>query len=576
MRLHLRKNKYCASDCIHPIPDRYKEPVRLFLFLTLIIAGLCFGFVFISYIAMLKHGVEQLEYVRLMESGVPTYIFQTAFKAQKEAGQIAADTRVRDHFAFSLRSGADPEDISAWQTVLVSLRQTVSSGWGHLFQGTLPRRVHYWIRASDTLFLWSRQSGPVLSTSNAGPLVREALESGKPVLGFGSDASYSGIRCAAPVFQYDSGPVNSKPVGVVEVGVEFMDLMAELKNLFDNPLVLENVGKEIDGAQLHFAVFLSHEHLSLAGRPETLQNPDLSSVNVSGFRLYGSTAPIPPKLVKLSIFHRLFQKVPEVTITKIGGIKYGVGAIPLPLSDKDAAMGKKIGYPCIIAAWRPVPMPLLWNLLLGKLRLSILFGLAAFVVLMMALLLSWRFASRKLKEKIEERTAQLEQTNRALLAAKEQAEAASQAKSEFLANMSHEIRTPMNAIIGMGDLLNGTDLSAKQKEYAGVIQGASRNLLSLLNDILDFSKIEAGQLDLEKVSFRIADILDTVVDNLRDKVLQKPIELVVDLSPETPEKVRQDPLRIGQVLLNLVGNAFKFTEQGEIIVKISPGKSMAF
>ena len=150
--------------------------------------------------------------------------------------------------------------------------------------------------------------------------------------------------------------------------------------------------------------------------------------------------------------------------------------------------------------------------------------------------------------------------------AKEAAEAATRSKSEFLANMSHEIRTPMNAIVGLGYLALRTNLSAKQRDYLNKMQASAQALLGLLNDILDLSKIEAGRLEIEETRFHLDQVLNNVANVVTLKVQDKGLEMFFRTDPAVPVGLVGDPLRLGQILINLVGNAVKFTEKGEIIV----------
>ena len=152
--------------------------------------------------------------------------------------------------------------------------------------------------------------------------------------------------------------------------------------------------------------------------------------------------------------------------------------------------------------------------------------------------------------------------------AKELAESASRAKSQFLANMSHEIRTPMNGVLGMTELLLGTPLSDKQRRFAEAVYRSGESLLEIINDILDFSKIEAGKLELESVDFNLRTVVEDVFELLAPRAHQKRLELASRIEPSVPNVVRGDPMRLRQVLTNLVGNAIKFTEAGEVVVTV--------
>ena len=509
----------------------------------------------LAFIALNYHAAEQVLHNTLDEKGRQyrdAYLHtldQTTSFMQQTATFVANDQRVQQLFLAGRRAveaegggkgGAEAARIRG------ELFELVGSGWEEMRRHYSIRQLHFHLAPGDTSFL--RVHKPSKFGDDLSPIRHSIVDVNrylKRVRGFESGRVYAGVRGMVPVFAREGAEESGEKVhvGAVEAGTSFA-------------LMLEQLQRAL-GAD--FAVMMTIDHARATMWPDFLERYLETHPAVSDYLLEGRTGDEVLELLKRpSVVDSLGRE--GAVLSRVGGRALAVSHFPLRdyLGSVDpgrAAVGK-------VLVWFDADDYV--NAFEEGVRTNILWGIAGFLIIELALFYFWGYAARRFERRVEEKTAELAETNRRLASASEAAEAANRAKSEFLANMSHEIRTPMNGVIGMLELLGGTRLDGEQSHYRDSALRSAEMQLTLINDILDLSKIEAGKLELEADEFDLGELIGEVAELISAPAFGKGLELITFADPAIGSLLVGDGLRVRQILINLAGNAVKFTERGEI------------
>ncbi|MDJ0815616.1 MAG: response regulator [Desulfobacterales bacterium] len=568
------------------IREKHHVSKRHIILLIICVAALDIAFVAFFYIATIRGEVKQyVEYLIAISGGVSTQMTSLGLFLERDAVHLSRDEAIKN-WVYQAQKSLQAEGGGRGGMQALEIRnelhnylysrfhwiKRMKKGMGKMpgitppppppvpvtkLKGIAEQNIQFVIAPKNVSFLRTHkpdQYGDVPSTYKN--LFQQAEQQNVPLNGLDIGPYYAGLRGVAPISLNGQNEKNGV-IGYVEVGQSFESILINLKNLLNAQKI-----------NIDFAVLLKK------GAAEAVVGNGASNWSrtcTANYDVIAATEAVPPIVCRNKRFNGILESLPDGCLVKSEGQFYVVGAMPDPMAGLKSMKKSDQKRDLAFVTWFSVAPQHFRDVLFNKLGGALIFGGVSFVCLMTALVMLWHFASKKLNRLVDSKTAELAETNRDLTvakedaeAAKEQAEAANKAKSEFLANMSHEIRTPMNAIIGIGDLMTGTRLNTKQSEYLDVLRSSSRSLLGLLNDILDFSKIEADQLDLEHIPFQLRSLIEEVSDTFRGKSAEKQIEFIVDIEPEAPDGLLGDPLRLKQVLINLLSNAFKFTERGEI------------